>query len=102
MVQPVRTFPAKRHLVDSSLGHVLEWPLAAKQLKQPSTAEYFTVPRGRVLFDRREETRLIYQGNETNRAALMQFRPLFGLTAWKLRQDDHYLMGKAADEMFNE
>lgn len=102
VLQPLDGLPSELNLVDSELGHVLEWPLVAKSLKQPVTADYFIVPRGRVLFDRHRERGLIYHGNQTNQAQLQRIAKLFGLTDWDARLDDHYLMGGAADELFGD
>lgn len=100
VVQTLQSFAANRQIVDCNLGHVHEWSLVANTLKQPSSADYFIVPRGRVLFDRQGETGLIDHGNQTGQAMLQRIAQLFGLSAWEAPLDDHYLMGDAADELF--
>ena len=102
VLQPLDGLPSELNVVDSELGHVLEWPLVAKPLKQPVTADYFLVPRGRVLFDRHRERGLIYHGNRTDQARLRRIAKVFGLSDWDARLDDHYLMDDAVDELFGD
>lgn len=40
--------------------------------------------------------------NHTGRAQLQRIAKLFGLSDWETPIDDHYLMGDAADELFDE
>ena len=102
IAQTLQSFAAKRQIVDCNLCHVHEWPLVAKMLNQSLSADYFIVPRGRVLFDRRREMGFIYHGNSTRQSQLQRIAKLFGLSEWEAAIDDHYLMGNAADELFSE
>ena len=76
--------------------------MVAKMLNQSLSADYFIVPRGRVLFDRQREMGFIYHGNSTGQSQLQRIAKLFGLSDWESAIDDHYLMGNAADELFSD
>ncbi|MCX7422613.1 MAG: hypothetical protein NT013_24155 [Planctomycetia bacterium] len=102
IAQTLQSFAAKRQIVDCNLCHVHEWPLVAKMLNQSLSADYFIVPRGRVLFDRQREMGFIYHGNSTRQSQLQRIAKLFGLSEWEAAIDDHYLMGNAADELFSD
>jgi hypothetical protein len=62
---------------------------------------YYDVPRGRVLLNRKTGRGLIYHGNATRRAVLRRIAKLYGLSKWDDHTDGHYLMGAAADELFD-
>ena len=89
-------------LCDSEYNHNDLWPDAALQLRERSEAEYFSVPRGRVLWDPQKKVSIIYHGNATNTDRLKKIAEKFGLKKWISQQDIHYAMGNEADELFED
>jgi len=57
-------------------------------------AEYFDVPRGRVLWSPSKERGLIYHDDSTDTETLNQIAAMFGLRRWDVRHDDHYFVGE--------
>jgi len=64
--------------------------------------EYFSIPRGRVLWNAANQTSVIYHGNGTDQSRLQQIAKVFKLTKWTAHPDIHYMMGSAADRMFDD
>jgi len=90
------------NLRDSNLFHTKKWPEIAHRFQRTDADEYFSVPRGRVLFDLGEKRGQILHGNETSPERLKAIAEAFDLLDWIPRIDDHYLMGAHADELFND
>lgn len=88
-------------LVDSSLGHADIWDLARRLLSCPSGVEYFSIPRGRVLWHRVRDLGIIYHGNATPAGVLPKLARLFGLPKWEAHQDSHYLVGDALEAFYS-
>lgn len=94
------------HLIDSALNHADEWDdvviTAHEWFSGQPQLEYFMVPRGRCLLNATTGTGLIYHGNETPRPMLVEIARQYGFRKFEARQDDHYLMGPAADRLFDD
>lgn len=88
--------------LDSTLAHVDEWPEVANLFGRSRDSRYFDVPRGRVLLKRRTGGAVIYHGNETTLATLQHVAQAFNVEDWSAAIDEHYLMGTAADQLFND
>ncbi len=88
--------------VDSNFAHVDLWRDAALRMKIDHRNEYFSVPRGRVLFDRRTRTGIVLHGNATNAERQKKIAELFRLTKWRAETDLHYSMGAEADRLFED
>ncbi len=89
-------------LCDSDDSHDDRWSEAAARLGVAKQDEYFSVPRGRVLYDPRAKRHIIYHGNQTTGARLTQIAEVFCLETWIGLVDSHYLMGAAADDYFSD
>lgn len=87
-------------LCDSDYNHNDLWPDAACQLGIGPHVEYFSIPRGRVLWDPNKRQSIIYHGNATSSDRLKIIAKEFGLSKWISERDVHYLMGDAADDLF--
>jgi hypothetical protein len=89
-------------LCDSDDSHNDCWPEAAMQLGASPDDEYFSIPRGRVLYDPKNRTSIIYHGNRTDETRLALVATKFDLKKWEAKKDGHYMMGSAADLFFDE
>lgn len=89
-------------LIDSELNHMEEWSEVAAQFRLTESDEYFGVPRGRTLLDRRTGAGVIYHGNGTTGARLCQIARAFGLARWRAERKKHYDMSPDADKLFEE
>jgi len=96
----------KATLVDSALNHVDEWRRVINVVHTwnagDAEVEYFAAPRGRCLMNSTTGAGLIYHGNRTRRPMLVQIARQFGFRKFEAREDDHYLMGLAADQLFDD
>ncbi len=88
--------------MDSSLEHWREWPKVALKFGRREDSDYLAVPRGRVLLRQRNSRGLIYHGNETDQRTLQRIAELYHLVQWESQIDEHYLMGEATDDLFDE
>jgi hypothetical protein len=88
--------------IDSNYAHVDLWPEAAKSLGCDPQAEYFFIPRGRVLINRRTNEGIILHGASTSQKSLIRIAKLFQLTKWTSEIDDHYAIGTDADTVFED
>lgn len=61
---------------------------------------HFEIPRGRVMLHVENERGVVLHGNATDTTRLNVIAEAFQLTNWIAEQDVHYLIGKAADEIF--
>jgi hypothetical protein len=89
-------------LCDSDYSHNDLWPDAACQFGIGSDVEYFSVPRGRVLWDAKKRQSIIYHGNATAIDRLKIIAKEFGLLKWISKRDTHYAIGGEADELFED
>ncbi|MDZ4849986.1 MAG: hypothetical protein SGI77_11930 [Pirellulaceae bacterium] len=89
-------------LCDSEESHNDLWPEAAMQFDVGIDDEYFSIPRGRVLWNPVKLQSIIYHGNRTSAARLKEIATIFKLTVWTTRTDIHYMMGNAADRLFDD
>lgn len=88
--------------IDSNFNHTEEWKRVAPRFGLSTRSEYFSVPRGRVLFNRLPGTSLIYHGAATGSDRLRVIAAEFRLGNWMSELDDHYQMGTDADLLFDE
>lgn len=102
VLQPITSIAAAGRLADSDLAHADEWPFVAKHLHESPASEYSILPRGRTLYDRNQDRGIIYHGNGTDQERLKKLAGIFSLVNWEAKIDDHYLVEKAADELFKE
>ena len=100
--QPIVAVQEPRTLIDSDLSHADVWDMARRRLSCPSDVEYFTIPRGRVLWHTDREMGILYHGNATQAGVLSLVAKLFGLPRWEARIDEHYLIGDALDACMNQ
>lgn len=96
-----KTHPPGR-LVDSNLEHVREWPRIAAEFGKNAESEYFEIPRGRVLWESECEQGIVYHGNGTTAEILNALGRIFHLQRWQHRLDEHYLMGEAVHDLFED
>ncbi|TWU38693.1 hypothetical protein Q31b_37710 [Novipirellula aureliae] len=89
-------------LCDSDDAHNDLWPDAAMQFGLTDFEEYFSVPRGRVLWSPIKQTSIIYHGNETTTDRLDEIAKVFRLGEWDSRTDMHYMMGSSVDDLFDD
>ncbi len=86
--------------VDSELNHADKWPKIASKFRMSVESEYFEIPRGRVLFDPKQNRGIIYHGTSTTKDRLAKIAEAFDLTNWVAEIDVHYETGEQADFMF--
>lgn len=98
---PTESVAAQAGVVDGPFNHVDEWPQYAAQFGMTSDSEYFTVPRGRVIFRSNGEA-VILHGPSTSRSRLKRIAERFQLDRWGSLIDEHYFIGSDADELFRE
>jgi len=89
-------------LIDSELNHFEEWERISDKFELSSTDEYFEVPRGRVLLNRRTGEAVIYHGNFTDESRLRVIAARFKLAAWTAQRNEHYDMGPDVDALFDD
>ena len=89
-------------LCDSDDTHNDLWPDAARQFGLSDDDEYFSVPRGRVLWSPSKKTSIIYHGNATTPDRLQKIAAEFSLSDWEACSDIHYMMGDAIDDLFDD
>lgn len=89
-------------LCDSDDSHNELWPEVAMRYNADEDDEYFSIPRGRVLWNPVKLQSIIYHGNATNAERLQEIAKVFNLTDWTARADIHYMMGNAADHAFDD
>lgn len=93
MLQPADEVRTSEPYVDSDLEHWREWPKVCHHFGRSKADNYYDVPRGRVLLDRKTGRGIIYHGNETSSVTHAQIAKLYALTQWDTHLDEHYLMG---------
>ena len=85
---------------DSDYAHNDLWPEAGMQFGLDSSAEYFDVPRGRVLWSPTKQISVIDHGNATPQPRLEQIAEMFHLDKWTAHTDIHYIIGDVVDPYF--
>lgn len=101
----IQTLP---NCLDSPDDHVSVWEISALRKNYPDLrdSEYFDVPRGRVIFNTKTETAIIYLDKFlSSRCARDQILEFFDLTASKIswKNDSHYTTDpKQLDRLFRE
>jgi len=98
----VEAVEAGERFCDSGDSHDGCWPIAASQMGISPQEEYFSVPRGRVIYDRLRQTAIIYHGNQTTRSRLALIAAEFQLERWESQLDTHYLIGSEVDQLFDD
>lgn len=89
-------------LSDSDDSHNDLWPDAAMRFGLIDFEEYFSIPRGRVLWSPAKQLSIIYHGNATTPERLKKIAAEFSLEKWEARTDIHYMMGDAVNDLFND
>lgn len=100
--RPVGQPDAATGICDSDDSHNDLWPEAAMLLDAGTDDEYFSVPRGRVMWNPTERVSIIHHGNGTPAARLPEIAKEFELTKWVPRADINYTMRTAADRLFDD
>jgi hypothetical protein len=99
-LQSIREIGTATQLVDSDLTHDSAWDTARRELHCPTTAEYFEIPRGRILWDPVHRAGILYHGNSTPEMVFKKLASLYGFPRWEARLDEHYLTGEALEEFY--
>lgn len=99
-VQPLARGEPCGGFLDSPLEHRREWGTAAPYFARARCSDYWSVARGRVLWERRKASGVIYHGNESDASCVAQIAGIYGLSKWRSAMDDHYMMGDEADRVF--
>lgn len=79
-------------LCDSDDSHVDYWPDAAMLLGAYPVDDYFSIPRGRVMYDPERQISIIFHGNRTDESRLPLIAAEFSLGGWEARRDGHYMI----------
>jgi hypothetical protein len=87
---------------DSHLTHVASWRAVAQRLGMTPKDEYFSIPRGRVIYDSRKDEAIIYHGRSYGQDRLELVASEFALERWTPIVDIHYAFGRDADAVFEE
>ena len=99
-LQSISEIKAVGHLIDSDLSHDAAWETARHELTRHENAEYFDIPRGRIVWDTVHCSGILFHGNSTHTAVLEELAKLFRLPRWEARLDEHYLTGEALEEFY--
>ena len=99
--QPAESIQEPSQLCDSNLAHADIWDVARKHLSCSDAAEYFSVPRGRILWHRVHHQGIVYHGNASQTGVIKKLARVFGLPKWKAQMDVHYLTGDALEEYYS-
>ncbi|MBS0205534.1 MAG: helix-turn-helix domain-containing protein [Planctomycetes bacterium] len=99
-LQSIAEIKTVGHLIDSDLSHDVSWDTARQELRCQAEAEYFDIPRGRIVWDTVHRAGILYHGNETPVEAFEELARLFRLPRWEARLDEHYLTGEALEEFY--
>lgn len=99
-LQSISEIKAEGHLIDSDLSHDSVWETARHELTGHENAEYFDIPRGRIVWDTVRCSGILYHGNATPTNVFEQLARLFRVPRWEARLDEHYLTGEALEEFY--
>lgn len=100
-LQAIIEIEAVGPLVDSDLSHDSAWEIARHELSGPEAAEYFDLPRGRIIWDTVHHSGILYHGNATPTEVFEELAKLFRLPRWEARLDEHYLTGEALEAFYS-
>lgn len=100
-LQSISEIKAVGHLIDSDLCHNSVWETAHHELGGYENAEYFDIPRGRIVWDTVHCSGILYHGNATPTEAFEELARLFRLPRLEARLDEHYLTGEALETFYN-
>ena len=89
-------------LCDSDFNHVDFWGEAAFRLGSDHGDEYYSIPRGRILWNPFTCESIIYHGNATSLDRLKLIAEEFALVRWVAKQDLHYCLGDLTDALFSD
>lgn len=98
---PTENFSGE-HWIDSNLNHAEEWGRVGPQFGLSYRSEYFSIPRGRVLLNRRTGVSIIYRGAATDADRLRLIAAEYCLNDWDSEIDEHYQTGPDADALFDD
>jgi hypothetical protein len=90
------------HRYDSNYMHAEQWASAADRLGRTHRDEYFCVPRGRVVYDARNDCGIIYHGPSFSQERIDLIARQFNLNRWIATVDLHYSTGADADALFDD
>lgn len=79
-------------IIDSSYGHFIEWEKKEKFLFLND--DFSTYPRGRVLFNIKNNSHIIYVDDCIKKDEIKQIVKLFGITNYVTKKDLHYSCDK--------
>lgn len=99
-LQSISEIKSVGHLIDSDLAHDAVWEIARHELTGHENAEYFDIPRGRIVWDTVHCSGILYHGNATPTEVFEELARLFRLRRWEARLDEHYLTGEALEECY--
>jgi hypothetical protein len=88
------------HACDSELSHDEKWIEVADQFGRTPDDEYYSVPRGRVLWFPRQNLAKILHGSGTSPERLEVIAQYFRLENWRAEPDVHYSFGTEVDSLF--
>ena len=100
-LQSISEIKAVGHLIDSDLTHDAVWETARHELTGHEDAEYFDIPRGRIVWDTVHCSGILYHGNATPTDVFEELAKLFRLPRWEARLDEHYLTGDALEAFYS-
>lgn len=100
-LQSITVIKFAGHLLDSDLSHDSAWETARHELSCREYAEYFDVPRGRIVWDSVHRCGILYHGNATPTDVFEELARLFRLPRWEARLDEHYLTGEALEAYYS-
>ncbi len=99
-LQSISEIKVVGHLIDSELSHDSVWEKARHELTGHENAEYFDIPRGRIVWDTVHCSGILYHGNATPTEVFKELARLFRLPRWEARLDEHYLTGEALETFY--
>jgi hypothetical protein len=99
-LQSIAEIKTTGHLVDSDLTHDSVWELARPEFSFQAGAEYFNVPRGRIIWDTVHQSGRLYHGNSTPTELLDELARIYRLPRWEAQLDEHYLTGDALEQFY--
>lgn len=100
-LQSTASIKSDGQYIDSDLSHDMAWETARRELTWGDGAEYFDVPRGRILWDTIHQSGVLYHGNSTPAEVIEELASLYRLPRWETRLDEHYLTGEALEAYYN-
>lgn len=99
-LQSISEIKAVGHFIDADLSHDSAWETARHELACRKEAEYFDIPRGRIVWDTVHCSGILYHGNATQNDVFEELARLFRLPRWEARLDEHYLTGEDLEEFY--